>query len=108
MSDMDYRDARYGFSESDIAALEAEQAREEKWAEFVDHMAWFIKASPSRMVFHLAHCIANERTIAPEPGSFAEVIMAFKDGQEWSDVLGAFSRAYKRVEQERERLLTQG
>ena len=107
MSDMDYRDARYGFSEEDIAKLQAEQARDEKWTEFRNDIKWFIGTTPFSVLHMLAKAM-NDPHIEPEIGSITDLLVSFKEGQEWSDVILALGQARQQWEQERERLLTQG
>lgn len=108
-SDMDARDRAFGIPESELLAAQAEADRVARWAEFVDDIKPFVWTMPLCMPIFLERAMAASRSeVMPAEGSVAGIILAFKDGQEWSDVLSALARAFRDVEQERERLLTQG
>lgn len=112
-SDLDYRMSVAGIPQAELDARELEQMQEERWRQFVADLKPFGWAT-STLLHSLsrAHALAQTSHLpgwqAPEEGSITEVILNFKDGQEWSAVLAALSLVLVEAEQERERLLTQG
>lgn len=118
LSDRDWRDVVFGFSEAEMVAREEEETREKETTEFVDYLKeeYGIPHLGGIRGFRwlaMSAFVAVDHFERPEalrnaPATYQDKYAEFADRYGWPAVFGALSRAMREIEQERERLLTQG
>lgn len=94
-SDMDYRSSRYGVDEGDIQAQLDQEAKEQRWADFVA----FLRMQFRRNVTTIGHMVA-EAHMQSDLGCVTlsekrQVIRAFGEAEGWPSVYAAIARAMR-------------
>lgn len=116
LSDRDWRDVVFGFSEAEMVAREEEETREKETTEFVDYLKAEVRTPMGggiRGFSWIAMCAYTaldflEHPARRRPSCYQDKYEEFADRYGWPAVFGALSRAMREIEHERERLLTQG